>query len=122
MKRGYFLIGGLTVGGALVHYFLWSAFPDGGTARAALVMWVIIGVGHLIIHAIRRGRPETLAAAVVIPALIRLVVLPGMLVGLAVLLTPDIKTLVLLFVGGMIFFMALELMLAYPARPPRSSS
>ncbi len=122
MKRGYFLIGGLTAAGALAHYFLWPAFPDARTAWAALLMWVLIGAGHIIIHAIRRGRPETLAAAVVIPAVIRLMVLPGALVGLAVLLAPDIKILVLLFVGGVIFFMGLELMLAYQARAPRSSS
>jgi len=122
MNRGYLLIGGLTAIGAMVHYFLWSAFPDAGTARAALLMWVTIGVGHLVIYAIRHSRPGALAAAVVIPALIRLLVLPGVLVGLAVLLAPDIKTLVLLFVGGIVLFMGLELMLAYQARAPRSSS
>ncbi len=122
MRKGYLLIGGLTVGGALGHYFLWSAFPNARTAWAALLMWVIMGVGHLVIHATRWGRPEALAAAVVIPALIRLVVLPGVLVGLAVLLDPEVKILMLLFVGGMIFFMGLELMLAYQARSPRSSS
>ncbi len=122
MKRGYFLIGGVTAVGALAHYFLWSAFPDTRTAWAALLMWIMLGLGHLVIYALREGRPDTSASTVVIPALIRLMVLPGALVGLAVLLAPDIKILVLLFVGGVIFFMGLDLALAYQSQAPRSSS
>jgi len=58
----------------------------------------------------------------VVPALIRLVVLPMMLVGLVMAFDPHVKTFLVLFVGEVFLFMGLELGLVYSGqRPPASS-
>jgi len=59
---------------------------------------------------------------VVVPALIRLVVLPMVLVGLVLAFDPHVKTFLVLFVGEVFLFMGLELGLVYSSqRPPASS-
>ncbi len=122
MRKGYVILGTLTAAGAIGHYSLWSVFPDEKTAWAALILWVMLGVGHLGIYAIQAARQNTLAAAVAIPALIRIGILPALLVGLFKLFEPHVKVFVLLFVGEVLFFMGLELALVYRVRTARSSS
>jgi len=108
--------------GALGHYFLWSVFPNAQTARAALLMWAMLGGLHLAIYAIQNRKQTTIAVAVVIPALMRLLLLPGILVGLITLFVPEVKVFVLLFVGEVFLFMGLELFLVYQARSHPGSS
>lgn len=122
MKKGYWIMGGLVAGGTILHGLLWSVFPDEKTALAALLMWVILGVVHIFIYTLQSRGDKALAKVVVVPALIRLVVLPVMLVGLAMAFDPHVRTFLVLFVGEVVLFMGLELGLVYRHRRPPASS
>jgi len=121
MKKGYWIIGGVVVGGAFLHGLLWSVFPDRNTALAALLMWVMLGVVHMVIYAFQSGGDKTLARVVVVPALIRLVVLPVMVIGLAMAVEPHLITFVALFVGEVFLLMGLEVGLVYSKQGPPAS-
>jgi hypothetical protein len=122
MRKGYWIMGGLVAGGVILHVLLWSVFPDARTALAALLMWVILGVGHIFIYALQSRGDKALVKVVVVPALIRLVVLPMVLVGLVLAFDPHVKTFLVLFVGEVFLLMGLELGLVYSSqRPPASS-
>ncbi len=122
MKKGYWIMGGLVAGGTILHGLLWSVFPDEKTALAALLMWVILGVVHIFIYALQSRGDKALAKVVVVPALIRLVVLPVMLVGLATAFDPPVRTFLVLFVAEVFLFMGLELGLVYRHQRPSASS
>jgi hypothetical protein len=122
MKGGYWILIGAMAAGMLGHGLLWGAFPNERTAWAALFMWVTLGIAHIFIYALQSRSEKTTAKVIVIPAMIRLVVLPGLLLGLAKAFEPHGMTFIGLFVGGVVFFMGLELFLVYRAQAPRSSS
>ncbi len=109
MKLSYILMGLLTVLGVILHYIFWERFPDKATGWASLIQWVVIGALHGVIYAIHSRAEGSLAKAVVLPALLRLIVFPIILFGLIGGLDPDVKTLIVLFVAGVLLFMAVEL-------------